>query len=189
MSVFNKKFWLEVLSPKEIIKTTIQTIVGTVLIGSFFMVASDYIFPAPDIHGKWEFTTMPTSASSSKHSIMQLTYTIRIFQEGNKFRGIGEKIKAEIPENNNGIDPLVENYDGRSRIKIEIEGYIENNYIAQDRIKVIYTEGGSNGEGPRDTVTIQNLSLTNNGELTGNFDSTISDMVGKVIWKKVRISK
>jgi hypothetical protein len=184
VSVFDKKYWLELLNPKDIIKTTIQTIVGTVLIGSFFLVASDYIFPVPNIHGKWKFTTMPTSALSTKHSIMQLTYTIRIFQEGDKFKGIGEKIKAEIPKNNYGIAPLVENYDGKSRVKIEIEGYIENNYFAQDKIRMIYTEGGSNGKGPRDTVTIQNLFLTNNDELTGYFDSTISDSVGKVIWNK-----
>ncbi len=184
MSAFDKRYWLEILNPKDIIKTTTQTIVGTVLIGSFFMVASDYIFPAPNIHGRWEFTTMPTDAMSPKHSIMQLTYTIRIFQEGNKFRGIGEKIKAEIPKNNNGITPLIEHYNGRSRVKIDIEGYIENNYFAQDKIKVIYTEGGANGNGPRDTVSIQNLFLNSNDQLTGYFDSTISDTVGKVTWKK-----
>ena len=95
MSVLEKTYWLEVFSPKDIIKTTIQTIVGTFLLGSFFMVASDYIFPTPDLHGRWEFTTTPTTAVSKKHSIMQLTYTIRIFQEGNKLRGVGEKVRAD----------------------------------------------------------------------------------------------
>ena len=70
-------------------------------------------------------------------------------------------------------------------MKIEIEGYIENNSFAQDKIKVIYTEGSNNGKCPRDTVTIQNLFMTNNYELTGYFDSTISDTVGKVIWGKI----
>lgn len=60
MSTFDKEYLLEVLNPRGIIKTTTQTIVGTVLIGSFFMVASDYIFPAPNIHGKWLFTTKPS---------------------------------------------------------------------------------------------------------------------------------
>ena len=184
MSAFDKKYWQEVLNPRDIIKTTTQTIVGTVLIGSFFMVASDYIFPAPDIHGRWMFTTMPTSANSSKHSIMQLSYTLRIFQEGNKFKGIGEKIKAEIPKNKHGISPLIEHYNGRSRVKIEIEGYIQNNYFAQDKIKVIYTEGGGDVNGPRGTVSIQNLTIKTGDQLTGFFDSTISDTVGKVVWKK-----
>ncbi len=184
MSAFDKAYWLEVLNPRDIIKTTTQTIVGTVLIGSFFMVASDYIFPAPNIHGRWVFTTKPTKAQSPKHSIMQLTYTIRIFQEGNKFKGVGEKIKAEIPNNDFGITPLVEHYNGRSRVKIEIEGYIENNYFAQDKIKVIYTEGGASGKGPRASVSIQNLTFNTSDDLAGHFDSTISDTVGNVVWKK-----
>ena len=95
-----------------------------------------------------------------------------------------EKIKAEIPKNNYGLDPMVENYSGKSRVKIEIEGYIEKNYFAQDKIRIIYTEGGSYGKGPRDSVTIQNLFLINTDELTGYFDSTIADSVGKVIWTK-----
>jgi hypothetical protein len=183
MKIFEKKYWLEVFNPKDIIKTTAQTIVGTILIGSFFMVASDYIFPPPDLHGRWEFTTSPKYAHSHKHEIMKLTYTIRIFQEGNKFKGIGEKIKAEIPENELGVQSLKEEYVGKARTRIQLEGYIKNNYFSKDRIRVFYTEGGESN-GPRSTATIQNLYFINDDELEGIFDSTISESMGKVRWTK-----
>ncbi len=115
---------------------------------------------------------------------MQLTYTIRMFQEGNKLKGVGEKVRAVIPNNSKNIMVVDEEYSGKQRVRIQIEGYIENNYFAQDKIKIFYTEGGKGSQGPRKTVTIQDLYLADNGDLIGNFDSTVSDSVGKVIWKK-----
>lgn len=185
MSILTKQYWIDVLNPQQIVKTTIQTIIGTILIGSFFMVASDYIFPPPNIHGKWEFTTYPDTAKSKTHSIMELSYTVRIFQEGNKLKGVGEKIQAEIPKNNLGIQELKEQYNGKQRTRIELEGFIEKNYFLQNKIKFIYHEGGSNGKGPRKTVTIQSLTVKDSNTLIGNFDSTISDSMGKTTWKKI----
>lgn len=99
--------------------------------------------------------------------------------------GCSPQNPLKIPVNNQGIAPLVEHYNGKSRVKIEIEGYIENNYFAEDKIKVFYTEGGANAKGPRASVSIQSLSINSSNELTGYFDSTISDTLGTVIWKKL----
>jgi hypothetical protein len=182
MSILSKHYWQEVFSPKDIIKTTLQTIVGTVLIGSFFMVASDYIFPTPSMHGRWEFTTMPDTALSKKHSVMQLTYTVVLFQEGNKIKATGEKTGAVVPVNNKGVNPVIDSYPPGKRVRTEILGYVSNNYFAPDEVTIFYNEGGAN----RNTSTIQTLSIIDENTLEGVFDSTISDSKGKVVWHRIR---
>lgn len=185
MMFFEKYYWKEVFSPKDIIKTTVQTIIGTILIGSFFMVSSDYIFPTPNLHGHWSFTTYPklTASQDRKNKVMQLTYSVRLLQEGNKIIGVGEKISAEVPHNNLGVTEFKESYTGSERVHIKIKGYIENNYFADDEIRILYYEG-QHDEKVRETVTIQDLKLNDKQGMKGIFDSTIADTKGYVVWER-----
>ena len=93
MSILNRAYWKEVFSPSMIIKTTMQTIIGSMLVGSFFMLFSDFIFKPSNLHGHWELTLYPEKADAKMNKCIDLTYSVLIMQRGINIIASGEKIK------------------------------------------------------------------------------------------------
>ena len=76
MKILSSKYWGDVFDPAMIIKTTLQTIIGSVLIGSFFMVLSDYIFKPINMNGRWNLTLKPDKALSMNNQCVFITYSV-----------------------------------------------------------------------------------------------------------------
>jgi len=163
------------------LKGLVQTLVGTFSVGFVFFVANDYFFKTPNLNGRWDFTTKPTFARSQTIEIMQLSYTVLLYQEGEKIKGVGEKTRAVIPAGNKyNRRPLDEKYDvgTPARVRIEIEGYIDKNYLSADRLILQYNEQGTK----RLTSTFHTLLIEDDKTMSGGFKSTISDSEGEVSW-------
>ena len=84
------KTWREVFSFKDIVKKLFD--MGALAL--IFFIASDFIFKTPELTGRWEFTTYPKFAKSKTLEVLQISFTVLLFQEGLKVKGIGEKIGA-----------------------------------------------------------------------------------------------
>jgi hypothetical protein len=184
MKMLSRKYWHDVFDPAMIIKTTLQTIVGTILIGSFFMVANDYIFIPIDINGRWNLTLKPEKAKSMKNQCVYITYSVLLVQNGKEIVGHGEKSQdfkspesscedVNIPERT--IDP------GKGK-KINISGFIQNNYIANDSITLSYQEGKKNDL----RFTMASFGVSDDNELHGWYKSNISRAEGKILLSRVR---
>ena len=168
---------------KELLRGLVQTIVGTFSVGLIFFAANDFLFKTPNLNGRWELIVKPDSAKSMKIEVMELTYTVLIHQEGEKIKGVGEKTRAFIPaRNKNNVPPLDEKYapGTKARVRIEIEGYIEKNYLSEDRLIIQYNEKGTD----RLSSTVQTFTIHDDESMSGSFISTVSDSEGKVEWAR-----
>lgn len=168
----------KIFNPTDILKN----LFNTVALAFIFFIASDYVFKTPELTGRWEYTTYPVTAKSKMSEVIQVTYTILIAQEGVGIKGVGEKMRAYIPpDNKHNLESFDENYDVGKRIRIEIDGHIEKNYLSKDKLTIYLNEAGHR----RESSTVQVLTIEDKNYMVGGYISTISDSEGKIEWKRV----
>lgn len=183
MRIFTANYWKEVFSLELIVKTTLQTIIGTVLIGSFFMLFTDFIFKPADLNGRWTMVLTPKDASGKMNKCFQLEYTILIVQKGVEIIGGGEKEKDKKldREDCKDVEGMGQTYilgsEGAKRIKLT--GFIDNNYFASDVLTLSYLEGSD------DRYTMGVLEVSD-AEMSGWYESNISQTRGKITLKRKR---
>jgi hypothetical protein len=184
MSILKKEYWKEVFSPSMIIKTTMQTIIGSMLVGAFFMLFSDFIFKPYDLHGRWELTLQAEKSSSKKLSCVDITYTVLIMQKGVNIIAAGEKIRDSKSKREECKDVLVEERHiniGKGK-KIKITGFIQNSYIEEDILTLSYFEGKRDNQ----RFTIAALTINKDKKIEGWYNSNIGHTEGKISLKRVQ---
>ena len=183
MSILKKEYWKEVFSPAMIIKTTMQTIIGSMLVGAFFMLFSDFIFKPYDLHGRWELTLQAESSSSKKLSCVDITYSVLIMQKGINIIAAGEKIRDSKSKREDCKDVPIEGRDidiGKGK-KIKITGYIQNSYIEEDILNLSYFEGKKDHQ----RFTIGALTINKDEKIEGWYESNIGRARGTISLKRV----
>ena len=177
MSMLNKEYWKQVFSPSMIIKTTMQTIIGSMLVGSFFMLFSDFIFKPSNLNGHWELTLYPEKADAHMNQCIDLTYSVLIMQKGVNIIASGEKTE-DNPSTNAQCQPnsiQAQSYKPGKRKKIKITGFIETHYMSDDILTLSYYEGKKDQE----RFTIATLNINEN-KIEGKYLSHISSAKGKI---------
>ena len=184
MRLLSSHFWRDVFDPAMIVKTTLQTIIGTVLLGSFFMVCADYIFKPIDLSGRWNMTLKPEKAMSMNNKCVDITYSVLFTQNGSEIVGGGEKSRDSKSNNlackekeifEREVDP------GKGK-KIHVTGYMKNNYIADDSISISYLEGNQDNL----RFTMASLNVNGQNEIRGWYMSNISRAEGEIILSRVK---
>ena len=184
MSILKKEYWKEVFSPAMIIKTTMQTIIGSMLVGAFFMLFSDFIFKPYDLHGRWELTLQPEKSRSKILSCIDITYSVLIMQKGINIIAAGEKIRDSKSKREACKDVSIEerHIDIGKGKKIKIAGFIQNSYIAEDILNLSFFEGKKDNQ----RFTIAALTLNKDKNIEGWYKSNIGRTEGKIIFKPVQ---
>ena len=126
---------------------TAAAICTIVVLAMAFMIFNDYISPPPNLGGRWMFTTQIKDTSYNPYKDMQITYQALIVQDDLQLRGTGEKLSAQ------SINFELEQYVGKARTNISIEGSIKRNYFSRDELVIHYTEDG----GKRISSTLHQL--------------------------------
>ena len=154
---------------------TAAAVCTTVVLAMAFMIFNDYISPPPNLGGRWMFTTQINSTSYIPYENMQVTYQTLIVQDDLQLSGTGEKLSAVGPEFE------LEQYVGKSRTNIHIDGSIKRNYFSRDELVIHYEEEG----GKRNSSTLHQLEHFDPNVMCGCFLSTIADTTGTVWWQRV----
>ena len=76
----------------------IGAIVTTVTLSFGFMVLNDYVFPPPDIAGRWKITIVHEDIAYRPFPEFKVTYQTLLIQEGLELSGTGEKLSDLGPE-------------------------------------------------------------------------------------------
>jgi len=179
MSIFKKGYWKEVFSPALIIQTTMQTIIGSVLVGTFFMLLSDYVFQPKDLSGPWTLKLEPKDATAQMNECVDLSFHVLIMQKDIHIIATGEKTLVEKSNTAHCSDyKLAEEEEeiptGHGKI-IHITGFIKNNYFENDVLTLSYLEGEKNHE----RFTTATLEISDN-EITGTYYSQIARAHGTI---------
>lgn len=154
---------------------TAAAICTTIVLAVGFMIFNDYISPPPNLAGRWMFTTHVNDTSYKPYKDMEITYQALLIQDGLQIRGSGEKLSAKRPTDD------LEQYVGKARTNITIEGSIKRNYFSRDELVIHYQEDG----GSRTSSTLHQLEHFDPNMMCGCFLSTIADTAGIVWWLKV----
>jgi len=177
MSIFTKGYWKEVFSPALIIQTTMQTIIGSVLVGTFFMLLSDYVFQPKDLNGPWTLKLEPKDATAQMNECVDLSFHVLIMQKDINIIATGEKTLVEKSNTAHCSDYKLAEEEiptGHGKI-IHITGFIQNNYFENDVLTLSYLEGKKSHE----RFTMATLKISDN-EITGTYYSQIARASGRI---------
>lgn len=180
MQIFTKDYWKEVFSPELIIKTTFQTIIGTVMVGMFFMFFSDYVFKPVDLNGRWSITLHPESALSHKIKCVDIEYTVLIVQNGLEITAGGEKTRDKKSTKPECKDANIyeRDIDPGAGERIDISGFINKQYLSNDVLTLSYSEGN------QQRFTMGVLKINKKDNLSGWYESNISQTRGTITLEK-----
>jgi len=156
----------------EIPKKILLSVLTTLILGVIYFAYDNWIYPTPDVSGKWEFETTVESTSYDKFQGMKLTYEVFLTQNNEQLSGKGEKFKEDL----NGA---VMEYIGTQRTPIIVTGRVEKKFLGKHIIHIQYELKGK----IRDTTAQQKLELQDN-TMNGRFSSTIARESGAVVWHR-----
>ena len=146
------------------------SIITTLLLALIYFIGENLFFKTPDLSGPWQFETKVKKTDYKLYQGMKLTFIAFLNQNGLEISGSGEKIK----ENLKGKE---KEYIGAERIRIEITGRIEKNFLKNHVVHVQFKEYGK----LRISTTRQTL-IYKNSSMDGTYISTVSDQSGDVNW-------
>lgn len=121
------------------IPSIIATVVGGVTLALLFFWAREKLFPLPNIAGRWYFEMRTINTSYEPYTGMVLRYVAMLWREGNRIQGTAEKIY----ENSSTGE---RDYVGENRTRGVVDGYLEKNYFAKDRLYLHVVEDGHGRE-------------------------------------------
>lgn len=156
----------------ELPKKILLSVLTTLTLGIVYFAYDNWIYPTPDISGKWEFETTVEDTSYQKFQGMKLTYEVFLTQNNEQLSGNGEKFR----ENLNGV---LKDYVGTERTPISVTGRVEKNFLGKHMVHIQYEMKGK----LRDSTAQQKLEL--DGDIMrGRFSSTIARESGAVVWHR-----
>ena len=156
-------------------KNAASSIVASVAFSVAFMIFNDYIFPPPNLSGRWKFTVIYEETSVPRFQDMQVTYQALLIQEGLHLTGSGEKMSAVSPT------IQLETYEAAQRGNVELSGNIRRNYFSPDQLVMHYKEAGAK----RESSTLHELEYFDPEAMCGCFVTTIANTRGTVWWRRV----
>mgnify|MGYP001612079388 CR=1 FL=1 len=127
-----------------------------------------------NLTGEWEVINTVLETSYNPYLGLKVVWKMHILQNGNNISGSGEKIK-DIEKI--GIEKELEH---SKRDSVEIEGYIENNYLRKNRLFISVKQDGQ----LRKTRATYTLYFVDDNNLSGGFISTAADTKGKSIFSR-----
>lgn len=155
------------------IPSIIATVVGGVTLALFFFWARKKLFPLPDIAGRWYFEVGTINTSYKPYSGMVLRYVAMLWREGNRIQGTAEKIYEKSSTGK-------KEYVGENRTRGMVDGYLEKNYFAKDRLYLHMVEDGHG----RESTNYYDVIIRSDKEMVGSFNSMVANQDGEVTWQR-----
>ena len=151
----------------------ISTVVGGLILALVFFLMKEKLCPLPDVVGRWYFEMRTENTSYQPYQDMVLSYVAMIWREGHVVHGTVEKIKEESSVGE-------QEYIGENRIRGNVHGYIDKNYLGKDRVFLQIIEAGER----RDSTCFHELTFGSKGRMVGIFASTVAEQDGAVLWQR-----
>lgn len=153
--------------------SVIATIIGGIVLAIFFFLTKEKIFPLPKVNGCWYFEIETKVTEYIPYRGMILRYVAVLWQEGPYIKGTLEKIyeKSSTGERN---------YVGENRTRGVVSGYLEKNYLSEDRVVLHVVEDGHG----REYTNFYSLVVQSNHGMTGEFSSTVAGQSGNAKWQR-----
>jgi len=155
------------------IPSIIATVIGGVTLTLLFFWAREKLFPIPDISGRWYFEMRTINTSYEPCTGMVLRYVAMLWREGNRVHGTAEKIY----ENSSTGE---RDYVGANRTRGVVDGYLEKNYFAKDRLYLHVVEDGHG----RESTNFYDVVIKSEKEMVGAFNSMVANQDGEVTWQR-----
>lgn len=145
------------------------------------MLFSDFVFQPPNINGRWEMVLFPKQADNEALACINLHYAVLFAQKGLELVGSGEKDKDEKSKDERckSLNAELHHYAPGKGTRMELAGYIENNYLSATRLTFSYREGR------HDRFTMTELTLRSDGVWHGQYTSQISRAQGEIELRRV----
>lgn len=156
---------------RDISINMIGSILGGLFLAILFFMSSDFLFKPPDLNGRWVMATTSNQTMHDAYSGLTVFYEVILHQDGNRLSGTAEK----VGENNKGV-PLVYDYD--KRVRVDIAGAIDRNYLARDNVNIHWTEHGRR----RDSTAFFKITRFDDSYMIGNCASTVAHSYGLSEW-------
>ena len=158
---------------KTVAINLISAVIGGLVLTLLFFLMKEKVCPLPEIVGRWWFEMHTENTAYKPYQGMTLRYVAMLWREGHVVHGTVEKIyeKSSTGERD---------YVGPNRIRGEVRGYIEKNYLGRDRLFLHIVEGGTT----RESTCFHELTLRSRRCMDGRFASTIADQDGSVSWQR-----
>lgn len=156
----------------QVLYDVLGAILSGVILSFMFFIFSDFISTTPNLNGKWRVELQTEKTSYSKYKDLKVYYDIILFQKGYEIYGTGEKVMELLP----GQDTL--KYNGKVRTRVELQGYLDKNYLSKDKLIIHSTEEGRQ----RESSSFYDLIKFDDHNMSGNFQSTVANSSGVTKW-------
>jgi hypothetical protein len=151
----------------------LATLLGGVLLALLFFWAREKLFPLPDITGRWYFKVHTTRTAYNPYDGMILCYIAMLWRVDNRVEGTVEKIYENSSTGSRS-------YVGKNRTRGRVQGYVQKNYFAKDRVFLHVIEDGHS----RESTNFYDLHVQPHGRMIGRFDSMVAEQSGDVEWQR-----
>jgi hypothetical protein len=151
----------------------LSTVIGGILLALLFFWLREKVFPIPDISGRWYLQMKTVNTSYNPYNNMTLRYVVMLWREGNSVQGTVEKIY----ENSSTGE---RDYIGENRTRGVANGYLEKNYLINDRLFLHVIE---NGHG-RESTNFYDSIVFSSSKMNGVFNSMVANQDGETIWQR-----
>ncbi|MDO8593640.1 MAG: hypothetical protein Q7R59_01950 [bacterium] len=134
--------------------------------------------PKKNLTGEWDVTNTVLDTAYNPYKGLKVVWKMHILQNGNTITGSGEKIKDIRLDN--GVEKVYE-FEPAKRDTVELQGYIEKNYlIRKSRVFINVIQVGQS----RKSRATYILKLRNDSTLVGTFVATAANSKGTSIFSK-----
>ncbi len=133
--------------------------------------------PKRNLTGEWEIENRVVRSSYKPYKGLRVIWKFHMLQNGDRLSGSGEKIK-EIRVDNTELE-----YNPPERDSVELEGYLEKNYLRRSRIFINVIQVGKLRRS-RATYILRWKSWKGDNGLVGTFITTAGDSSGSTIFSR-----
>lgn len=151
----------------------LETFVSGILLALFFFLVKEKWNPPSRISGMWHFETTTQETDYLPYQGILLRFVAVLWVEGGRVNGTTEKVYEHA-----STGPR--SYVGKDRTRGVVEGYLERNYLGQDRLFLHVVENGQ----IRNSTTLYELSVESKDAMTGHFSSMVSAQKGDTRWQR-----
>lgn len=161
--VFNflNKVWILIRDNTQLENVWANFLGGLSLV-VFLFLWNEILRPKRNLTGEWDVTNTITSTEYGKYNNLKVVWRIHFLQNGNLITGSGEKIKDISADGTEFI------YEPAKRDNVEIQGYVERNFLRKSRVFINVIQVGR-ARRSRATYLLKRKSSKN---LSGTFITT-----------------
>lgn len=152
----------------------LENFLGSICVVLFLFILKEVLRPKKNLTGEWEVKNMGLDTGYKPYMELTVVWQMHILQNENTITGSGEKIKdiklsGEIVE-----------YDPDKRDTVELQGYVEKNYLRKSRIFINVIQVGR----LRRSRATYVLELINDSTLVGTYVTTAGNTKGSSTFSK-----